>query len=339
MANSNIETVNDRVESTNGETTGKRYAGTIRVWVKWCNQEDRDPFAATSLDIEDYLSDLYEEQDYSYSTVNVHLAAISSFFKAADTLSKKGRPIPSPREESPLATSRWENPADDAKLANVVTEKKDRKNTKKERALEEIDRRHGLDEDQISRLFESAPSPTLRNQAILQIAYEGMLRRTEVVHLKVEDIDLETKEIHIRSEVAKNGEERYTYWSTGGLTTQLRAWINVDRESYALAPESEYLFLSNEKEHLSPFYTGDIFRQASMDADIGQDVLYTDARGHEKLIYSFHSLRHAGAVRRWKNDCDLRTLQKLLGHESLATTEMYLDVSDEALAEKAKGSW
>lgn len=330
------EQVISRVEKTNGDATGSRYAGSIRVWVNWCEEEDRDPFAATSIDLEDYLSDLHRERNYAYSTVNTHLAAIQQFFDAADKLAANGRDIPAPRERSPV--SRWENPAEEASTTNAVPDKEDRKYTKKERALEGTGDRHGLDEEQITDLLANTPSPKLRNETILRIAYQGMLRRGEVAQLKVDDIDLDNHEIYIRPEVSKNGEERTTYYQPS-LNSTLKSWLHIDRESYALASDSPYVFLSNERELLSDFHVGDIFRQASHDADIGQEVLYTDAQGHDKLKYSFHSLRHAGAVRRWESDLDLRTLQKLLGHEDLSTTEQYLDVGDDALKEKAKGSW
>jgi integrase/recombinase XerD len=306
------------------------------VYAKWCRAEDRDPFAATSLDIEDYLRELHEERDYGYSTVNVHLAALSHFFDAADTLAENGRAVPSPQERSPV--NRWENPTDDARLANVVANKEDRKYSKKERALAETGDRHGLNREQVDAVLEAVPSPTLRNATMLRLGYQAMLRRTEVARLKVDDIDWNDHSITVRPEVSKNGESRTTYFQPS-LTTSLKSWIDVDREGYALASDSEYVFLSHERERLTDFHVGDVFRQASLEANIGQEVLYTDARGHDKLKYSFHSLRHAGAVRRWENDCDLRTLQKLLGHESISTTETYLDVEDEALAQKAKATW
>lgn len=330
------EQVIDRVEMTNAESTGSRYAGSLRVWVKWCNENGCNPFAATTIDVENYLSDLHQNRDYSYSTVNIHMAAIKHFFATANKLADSGRNIPSPEDESPA--DRWENPAEEASLTNAVPNKADRQNTKKERALAGTGDRHGLDEQQVDNLLNHVPSPTHRNETLLKLAYQAMLRRTEVANLKISDIDFENHAIYIRPEVSKNGDDRITYYQPT-LNTQLRTWIDIDRESYALAADSPYLFLSNEREHLSEFHVGDIFTRASHEADIRQETLYTDAQGHEKLKYTFHSLRHAGAVRRWENGCDLRTLQKLLGHKDISTTEVYLDVDDESVGEKAKGTW
>jgi integrase len=72
---------------------------------------------------------------------------------------------------------------------------------------------------------------------------------------------------------------------------------------------------------------------------LAAQVLYTDAKGAEHQAVSFHSLRHSGAVRRWENGADLRTLQILLGHEYISTTQDYLDVDMDDVAHKTRRFW
>lgn len=337
MASTQIEAVCDELERTNSDGTGTRYSGAIRKYAQWCNSEDRDLWGATPMDIERYMSHL-QDKDYAYSTVNVHLAALQQFYDLADRMYQGGEDIPDMEERS-RGRSRWQNPAKEAKATNVYSNKEDRKYSKKARALQNTEDVHGMSDEQVSELLEHVPSPTLRNSVLLQIAYQGMLRRTEVAHLKWDDIDTDECSIFIRPEVSKNGEKRTTYYQPS-LNSALKSWYNVDRASYSAAEDSDYLFISSEqRERLADFTVGNIFRQASFEADIGQEVLYTDASGHDKLKYSFHSLRHAGAVRRWNNGADLRTLQLLLGHEDISTTQQYLDVTQEDLGAKAKATW
>lgn len=324
-----VNAVIERIGRTMPDSSS-RYGGSIRVYAKWCNDRPHDAFDVTPLDVEDYLLYLSNGQDYAYKTVNVHKSALSKFFETAEKLQDGGRLD---------ATLPPENPVDDVSLNDVTTTTK----TKKEQALEGTDDRHGLPAEKVDELANSVPSPTVRNELLVRLTYQGMLRRKEVSRLKLGDIDPDERSITIRSEVAKNGESRTVYYMPD-LDQLMNLWRNVDRESYALASDSPYLFLSNEREHLSRFHVGDIVRQAAENAGL-QETLYTDAQGNEKKKITTHTLRHSGAVRRWSDDengnggADLRTLQKLLGHESIKTTETYLDVGDDDLAQKARNTW
>lgn len=329
------ETITQRVASNHSESTGERYASCLRRWTEWCEQNDQNPLAATSIDIDEYLTEMHEEREYSYKTVNVHLAAIASFFDAAENLANSGKVSTHPADCWD-GRGRWENPTEGVKLANVVTDKSKRKNTKKDRAMSGDDRK-SLPEEDIERLIENAPAPTVRNALILKLAYQGMLRRTEVSRLKVDDINREEGSIYIRPEISKNGEERTTYYMDS-LSTLLSSWMDVDRDAYKAADDSEYLFLSNGSDRIQEKWVSQIFNEAVREAGL-DEVLYESARGAKMQKVTFHSLRHSGAVRRWENGADLRTLQKLLGHEDISTTEQYLDVGDEEVAEKARRFW
>jgi len=324
-----VNVVIDRINRTLPKSAS-RYAGSIRVYAKWCHDRPHDAFDVTPLDVEDYLLHLSSDKDYAYQTVSVHQSALSKFFETAQKLADGGRLD---------ATVPADNPVDDVSLTDVTTTTK----TKKEQALEGSEDRHGLPPEKVEKLASAVPSPTVRNELLVRLMYQGMLRRKEIARLKLSDIDRENRSITIRSDVAKNGESRTVYYMPT-LDRLMRLWIDIDRESYALADESEYVFLSNERVHLSRFHVGNIVVRAAEGADL-QSVLYTAADGTEKNTITAHTLRHSGAVRRWSEDengnggADLRTLQKLLGHESIKTTEKYLDVGDDDLAQKARNTW
>lgn len=331
--NETTTTVIDRVETTNSERTGKRYAGSLRVWKKWCDENGISPLEADTLDVEDYLRDLYENKDYASSTLGVHRSAIKSFFSEAVKLSNNGR-IQAPSKVSDMEA----NPVTTVTMSDVVTEKSDRRYTKRDRELQNRDETKGLTDSEATAVIDSVPSPSLRNEVLLRLAYQGMLRRGEVTGLKTSDIFLDEQRVVVRPETAKNGKRRTTYFQSS-LLSPLKMWLNVDRKGHHDASTSDYVFLSDSGGKITGYHVGEIYRKAVEAAEIGQEVLYTDASGTDRLKYIFHDLRHAGAKRRWRNGCDLRTIQKLLGHESIEVTIDYLDVEVESLGDKAKASW
>lgn len=319
----NVEAVISRIESILPKSAS-RYAGAIRVYAKWCDDRPHTPFDVMPLDVEDYLLHLTNDENYAYQTVSVHQSALSKFFEVAEKLADGGRidaSVPS------------DNPVETVSLKDVAGNNK----TKKELALEGTDDRHSLPKEDIEKIADNVPSPTLRNELLVRLMYQGMLRRKEVTHLKLENINREERSVTIPSDISKTGESRTVFYMPS-LDRLLQLWLDVDRESYALAADSAYVFLSNERERLSRFHVGDVVRRAADNAGL-QEILYTDASGKDKAKITAHTLRHSGAVRRWKGDADLRTIQKLLGHQSISTTETYLDVGDEDLAEKARKSW
>lgn len=321
-----VNHVIERVVEVSSENTGDRYASALRVYGRWCNETDRDPIETDPLALDRYFRHL-KEQDYAYSTVGVHKSALSSFFESAEYLAEMGRldaDVPA------------ENPTEGTNLFDVFPDKADRR-TKKERALDGTENRHALDSDTVDAIAESVPSPTVRNELFVRLTYQGMLRRGEAIRLKEGDIDRQERSITVRAEVAKNGESRKTYYMPS-LDTLLDVWLDVDRDAYTRAAESDYVFVSEQNEHMSGWHASDVVKRAARAAGY-QDTMYTDAQGKERAKIGVHTLRHSGAVRRWENEADLETLRRLLGHEDLSTTQEYLDVDPDDVAEKARKSW
>lgn len=329
-----VEGVIDSIQSQKSESTAERYAASVRVFAKWCDGNDSqidNPFAASPIDIEDFLSHLATDKRYAYNTVNVYISALNSFYERAAKLAEGGRDIPDPRRVSNGDPLQWENPAEKATIPDMY------KGTKRAQALETRDYEDKLVPDDVEKLTENVPSPVTRNAAIIQVMYHGMLRRLEAARLKLGDIDRENRIITIRSEISKNDHARRVPY-TRGLDNYLRPWLNVDREAYALAPESEYVFLSNERDRLSTFHIGDIIHDAAVNADL-QEALFTTAVGQEVHRVTGHTLRRSGATRRWNAGCDIYTLKEWLGHESVDTTKGYINADNDELIAKNRHHW
>ncbi|MFP4492150.1 MAG: tyrosine-type recombinase/integrase [Spirochaetaceae bacterium] len=146
----------------------------------------------------------------------------------------------------------------------------------------------------------------IKHRFLLSLAYSGGLRVSEVVRLKVADLDFDRGLLHIRS--AKGNKDRYTILprSIQGLYTQYRNNFMVH----------SWLFPGQElSKHLSVRSAQAIFDRALSQTTISK-------------LLSFHSLRHAFATHLLENGTDLRYIQELLGHKSSRTTEVYTHVSN-----------
>jgi len=146
----------------------------------------------------------------------------------------------------------------------------------------------------------------IKHKAILMLIYSAGLRVSEVVKLKLEDIDIQRKLIHV--EDAKGRKDRYTMLSEVAMET-LREY----QEKYK--PEMWLFAGAKPERHISTRTVHAIFEQACDKAEILKGV-------------SVHSLRHSFATHLLESGVDLRYIQELLGHKSSKTTEIYTHVSN-----------
>ncbi|MBE0516025.1 MAG: tyrosine-type recombinase/integrase [Methanophagales archaeon] len=161
-----------------------------------------------------------------------------------------------------------------------------------------------LSQEEVFQIFSAVNN--IKHKAILMLTYSAGLRVSEVVKLKLEDIDAERKLIHIKG--AKGRKDRYTMLSDVALEA-LREY----QEKYK--PE-KWLFIGMEPGmHVSTRTVQAIFEQACGKAGISKGV-------------SVHSLRHSFATHLLESGVDLRYIQELLGHKSSKTTEIYTHVSN-----------
>src|SRR5205085_8405607 len=137
----------------------------------------------------------------------------------------------------------------------------------------------------------------LRNRALLELVYSAGLRSAEAVGLDLRDVDFEQEHVHIRH--GKGSKER-------------------------IVP------LGEEAGHLVARY----LREARPSLARGaEDALFLSVRGRRldtstlrRILRHPHRLRHALATHLLEGGADLRTIQELLGHSSLSTTQIYSHV-------------
>lgn len=172
-----------------------------------------------------------------------------------------------------------------------------------------------LSREEVGRLIAAARN--LKHQTALALAYGTGLRVTEVVSLKVGDID--SQRMTLRVEQGKGQKDRYAMLSPV-LLERLRVWWRVARAQGKMF-DGGWLFPGlNPIEPLSARQLNRAIHAAAEDAGI------------EKRI-SMHSLRHAFATHLLEQKVDIRLIQVLLGHKKLETTALYAQVATDILRE------
>lgn len=155
-----------------------------------------------------------------------------------------------------------------------------------------------------------------RQRLILEILYSCGIRISELVNIKIKDIDFKEKTILIFGKGSKERIVRFGEYANDIL----KIYINNTREELLKGIKSDYLLVGEKREKLTTRRVeqiiDNIIRQTSI-----------------KLNITPHMFRHTFATHLLDNGCELLAVQELLGHESLSSTEVYTHVSNERLRE------
>jgi len=170
-----------------------------------------------------------------------------------------------------------------------------------------------LSREEASRLIESAR--TLKHRTALSVAYGAGLRVSEVIALKVADIDSER--MLLRVEQGKGQKDRYALLPPI-LLERLRAWWRYARAEGKVLPGG-YLFPGLDPlDSMSTRQLNRAVHEAAQAAHIDKRV-------------TMHTLRHSFATHLLEQGENIRTIQVLLGHKKLETTALYTHVATETL--------
>jgi site-specific recombinase XerD len=158
-----------------------------------------------------------------------------------------------------------------------------------------------LSREEIQLFFSKIINP--KHKLVLCFSYSSGLRVSEVINLKVFDLDLKRNLVHVRK--SKQNKDRYTIFSAKLFFVLAKFIRNKDK--------NEVLFKSNRNKKYCARSLQKIFKQALSRSGIKKNL-------------SFHSLRHSFATHLLEEEVDIRIIQELLGHEKLATTQIYTRV-------------
>lgn len=153
-----------------------------------------------------------------------------------------------------------------------------------------------------------------RERVILEILYGCGVRISELVNIKIKDIDFNEKSILI---FGKGSKERIVYFGEYASNI-IRLYMDDARYELLDNISSDYLIVGKNSEKLTT-------------RRIEQIIDNIIKRSSIKMNITPHMFRHTFATHLLDNGCDLLVVQELLGHESLSSTEIYTHVSNEHL--------
>ena len=176
-----------------------------------------------------------------------------------------------------------------------------------------------LSTDEIDKIISSAFSKKygLRNQAIIEIMYSCGLRVSELTEMKISNIFFDESLIKI---LGKGNKERFIPLSSTAKKL-LYNYITYNRKNLSQDKQSiDIVFLNNRGKKLTRVMVYNIINDAALEAKINKKI-------------SPHTLRHSFATHLIENGADIISIQKMMGHENVVTTEKYLHVNKKHLVE------
>ena len=287
------------VERGLAQSTVDAYASDLRRYLDWLEARGvRGPAAVTRQDVEDYVADLDGAGESGRSKAR-RLASIHAFHRFA---------LAQQAVASDVAAT-VKAPKGAGTLPDVLTV------------------------DEVARLLEAVPQPggtgvagvedavLVRDRALLELMYATGARVSEIVGADIDDMDFDE---HVIRVTGKGSKQRLV--PVGGYACQaLRRYLDearpvLERRKRSGSAERRALFLNKRGCRLSRQSVWEVVKAAGERAHIAKPL-------HP------HTLRHSFATHLIQGGADVRTVQELLGHASVTTTQIYTHVSPESLIE------
>lgn len=178
--------------------------------------------------------------------------------------------------------------------------------------------------DEVERLLDSIPDDTetgLRDRAIIELLFSGGLRVSELISLNRDSVNIERQEFVVRG---KGNKDRPVFIDKSAAE-HLKNYLKARTDSLPA------LFLNNSRNQQAVDTSGNFRRLTTRSI---QRIIekYTKKAGITKHVTP-HTLRHSFATDLLMNGADLRSVQSLLGHANISTTQIYTHVTDPQLKE------
>lgn len=176
---------------------------------------------------------------------------------------------------------------------------------------------HYLNYNEIDDLINNLPNESIfdiRNKLIIELLYSTGIRLDEITNLMLKNINKSDKIIKV---VGKGNKEREVYFGTDAYNS-LNEYLNNARLELLNNKTSEYLFINR---------FGNKLGGSSIYKVVRDSIKYISS----KRKISPHTLRHTFATHLLNNGADIKSVQALLGHENINTTEIYTHVSNKEI--------
>ncbi|MCT7786073.1 MAG: tyrosine-type recombinase/integrase [Lactobacillus iners] len=174
--------------------------------------------------------------------------------------------------------------------------------------------------DEMVKVLKSISTTTplgLRNMALLELFYATGMRVSEIANLKLEQIDFELNLILVHG---KGNKDRYVAFGEEAQTALNNYLVEARKKLLLHKTDYGYVFLNSNGNRITSRGLEYIIKNIFLNAGVSASV-------HP------HMLRHTFATQMLNNGADLRTVQELLGHESISTTQIYTHVTKQHLCD------
>ncbi|MDR0648825.1 MAG: tyrosine-type recombinase/integrase [Synergistaceae bacterium] len=277
------------------QNTVKAYRADLSRWMDFCSREGERHYPVSPELMARYLRQLLREGKSSGTRAR-NAATLRAFSKYLlyDGIEAQARPL-------------GRLPKRDKNLPQVMTE------GEVERLLDSCEGGGLAPGDLTARASKKKAAIAARDRAMIEMAYDCGLRASEICSIELSNIDETGGVMYV---MGKGGKERMVPY-VGALKGVIRRYLEEARPALAAQPDPGYLFLSARGRRMSRQEMWNIVQRRGRNAGIAK------ARLHP------HVLRHSFATHLQRRGMDLRTLQELLGHSSIATTEKYAHLDTE----------
>lgn len=269
-----------KIEKNYSNLTIINYGKDLKIFLKFLEENKINNYNKINYQlIRKFLEYLYDE-NYEKKTIARHISSLRSFFKylLKENIIK----------ENPMILI--SNPKLDKKLPKYLY-------------YEQI--------EQILSIPDRSTPLGMRDLTILELLYSTGVRVSELVNIKIEDIDFNERTIKI---LGKGNKERIVLYSKV-LSNYLKDYLE---KRNTFNPNHSYLFINK-------------FGNKLTDRGVRLIIDNILKKGMVDFHISPHMIRHTFATHLLDNGADLKCVQELLGHKNLSTTQIYTHISDEHL--------
>lgn len=178
---------------------------------------------------------------------------------------------------------------------------------------------HVLSEEDVDRLLETTLGQdplTLRDNAMLELIYATGMRVSELVNLKVQQVDLDLAYVRC---LGKGSKERIIPLGSKAAKS-VHYYLEKSRPMLVKNPREDVLFVNHHGQGITRQGFWKIIKKRAQEAGISMEI-------------TPHTLRHSFATHLLSNGADLRSVQEMLGHADVATTQIYTHLTKSKLRE------
>lgn len=279
-------------EENDSPHTIRNYRCDLLDYLRWAQRRNVDPLRVTHKQARRYLGEL-DAAKYARTTVNRRLSALKSFFKWLNAMGII--------DTDPVGS--LQGPKKAGRLPKSIS-------------ATDMDRLLAVHEGRIAELEEGSieQAKEIRDQAVLELMYACGFRISEAASLQLPDVDFGSMLVKV---MGKGSKERIVPMHQMAARS-LKRYLERARPLLEGEGAGSHLFVGNRGGRYSPESIRTMFKKSL--AAAGLD-----------MALSPHAMRHSFATDVLSGGADLRSVQEMLGHADLSTTQVYTHISTERL--------